>query len=127
MATVHVCMLSCFSSVQFFVTIWTIAHQTPLSMEISRQEYWSGLPLPPPGDLPHPGIKGMSLIPPVLVLAPSDYSPWGLKDSDTADRLSMLAHMHSQLYTLTKLDYHLNIIFVFSAHTPSDTELLSSK
>ena len=36
---------------------WTVAHQAPLSVEFSRQEYWSGLPFPPPGDLPHPGIK----------------------------------------------------------------------
>ena len=40
-----------------FVTPWTIAHQAPLSMGFSRQEYWSGLPCPPPGDLPNPGIK----------------------------------------------------------------------
>ena len=48
-------MLSCFSHVQLFVTLWTIACQAPLSMEFSRQEYWSGLPCPPPGDLPGPG------------------------------------------------------------------------
>ena len=38
----------------------TVAHQAPLSMEFSRQEYWSGLPFPSPGDLPHPGIKASS-------------------------------------------------------------------
>ena len=38
------------------MTPWTVAHQAPLSMGLSRQEYWSGLPCPPPGDLPHPGI-----------------------------------------------------------------------
>ena len=38
-------------------TPWTVAHQAPLSMEFSRQEHWSGLPCPPPGDLPDPGIK----------------------------------------------------------------------
>ena len=53
-------MLSSFSHVWLFVTPWTIAHQAPLSMEISRQEYWSGLLCPPPGDLPDPGIKLMS-------------------------------------------------------------------
>ena len=41
-------------------TPWTVACQTPLSMEFSRQEYWSGLPFPSPGDLPHPGIKPRS-------------------------------------------------------------------
>ena len=39
------------------MTPWTVAHQTPLSMEFSRQEYWSGWPFPSPGDLPDPGIK----------------------------------------------------------------------
>ena len=45
------------SRVQFFVTPWTVAHQAPLSMGFSRHEYWSGLPLPSPGDLPNPGIE----------------------------------------------------------------------
>ena len=45
------------SHVRLFVTPWTLAHQAPLSMEFSRQEYWSGLLNPPPGDLPGPGIK----------------------------------------------------------------------
>ena len=39
---------------------WTVAHQAPLSMGFSRQEYWSGLPFPSPGDLPNPGIKPRS-------------------------------------------------------------------
>ena len=54
-------MLSHFSHVRLFVTLWTIAHQVPLSMGFSRQEYWSGLPCPPPGDLPQPGIESASL------------------------------------------------------------------
>ena len=49
-------MLSLFSRVQLCATPWTIAPQAPLSMEFSRQEYRSGLPCPPPGDLPNPGI-----------------------------------------------------------------------
>ena len=44
------------SRVQLFETPWTVAHQAPLSMGFPRQEYWSGLPCPPPGDLPNPGI-----------------------------------------------------------------------
>ena len=43
--------------VQLFATSWTIAYQGPQSMEFSRQEYWSGLPFPSPGDLPDPGIE----------------------------------------------------------------------
>ena len=46
-----------FSCVQLFVTPWTVGHQAPLSMEFSRQEYWSGLPFPSPGDLPDPEIE----------------------------------------------------------------------
>ena len=48
-----------FHLVWVFPTPWTVAHQAPLSMGYSRQEYWSGLPFPPPGDLPNPGIKPM--------------------------------------------------------------------
>ena len=48
------------SRVQLFETPWTIAHQAPLSMGFSRQEYWSGLPFPSPGDLPNPGIEPRS-------------------------------------------------------------------
>ena len=50
-------MLNCFSCVQLFATLWTVACQAPLFMEFSRQEYWSGLSFPSPEDLPDPGIK----------------------------------------------------------------------
>ena len=59
-------MLSCFGSVQLFATLWTVAHQAPLSMGFSRQEYWRGLPCPPPRDLPNPGIEPSSLMSPAL-------------------------------------------------------------
>ena len=59
-------MLSHFSRVQLFVTLWTVARQAPLSLEVSRQEYWSGLPCPLPGDLPNPGIEPESLRSPAL-------------------------------------------------------------
>ena len=48
------------SRVRLFATLWTVALQAPLSMGFSRQEYWSGLPFPSPGDLPDPGIKPRS-------------------------------------------------------------------
>ena len=54
---VCVCMISCFSHVRFFVTLWTMACQFPLFMGSSRQEYWSVLPFSTPGDLPDPGIE----------------------------------------------------------------------
>ena len=59
-------MLSCFSRIRLFATLWTVACQAPLSMEFSRQEYWSGLPFPSPGHLPNPGIKPVSLMSPAL-------------------------------------------------------------
>ena len=55
-----------FSCVWLFVNLWTIAHQGPLSMEFSRQEYWSGLPFPPPRYLPDLGIEPESLTSPAL-------------------------------------------------------------
>ena len=60
--SIHVFMLSPFSHVRLFATLWTIALQASLSMGFSRQEYWSGLPCPPAGDLPDPGVKLTSLV-----------------------------------------------------------------
>ena len=60
-------MLSHFSCVQLFVTLWTVGLQAPLSMGFSRQEYWSGWPCPPPGHLPDPGMEPVSLMSPALV------------------------------------------------------------
>ena len=61
-----VCVLSCFSHVWLFVTLWTVANQAPPSMGFSRQVYWSGLPWPPPGYLPNPGIEPSSHLSPGL-------------------------------------------------------------
>ena len=55
-----------FSLLQLFVTPWTVAHQAPLSMEFSRQEYWSRVSFPSPGVLPDPGIEPMSSVSPAL-------------------------------------------------------------
>ena len=57
---VHACVCNHFSHVQLFGILWSVACQAPLSMGFSSQEYWSGLPCPPPGDLPHPAIKHTS-------------------------------------------------------------------
>ena len=72
-----ICVLSCFSHVQLFVTLWTVACQAPLSMGFSRQEYWSGLPCPPPGDLSDSGIEPMSLMSPALQADSLPLSHWG--------------------------------------------------
>ena len=56
---VSACVLSHFSRVQLFWTLWTVALQVPLSMGFSRQEHWTGFPFPSPGDLSDPGIELM--------------------------------------------------------------------
>ena len=63
MACVMHALLSC---VQLFETLWTGSCQAPLSIGFSRQEYWSGLPCPPPGDLPDPGMESASLTSPAV-------------------------------------------------------------
>ena len=55
------------SHAQLFVTLWTLARQAPLFMGFSRQEYWGGLPFPPPGDLPNPGIQPVFPMSPALL------------------------------------------------------------
>ena len=62
------CCYKSFSCVPLFATPWTVAHQAPLSMGFSRQEYWSGLPFPPPGDFPDTGIEPTSLTSPALAV-----------------------------------------------------------
>ena len=57
------CTKSHVSRVRVFMTLWIVAHQAP---PFIRQEYWSGLPCPPPGDLPHPGIQPESFMSPAL-------------------------------------------------------------
>ena len=58
--TMGACILNRFSCVRLFATLWAVAHQAPLSMVFSRQEYWSRLPCPPPRDLPQSGMEPTS-------------------------------------------------------------------
>ena len=69
--------LGCFSNVQFFANLWTVAHRAFLSIGFFRQEYWSGLPFPPPGCLPHPRIEPTSPGSPVLHANSLLSSHWG--------------------------------------------------
>ena len=71
------CVLSHFSHVQLFAILWTVAHQDPMSTGYSRQEYSSGLPCPPPGDLSGLGIKTESSAAPALQVASLLLSHWG--------------------------------------------------
>ena len=89
--------------VQLFVTPWTVAHQASLSMGFSRQEYWSGLPFPPGGDLPNPGIEPMSPASQAVSLPaePSGRLPWlNILTSCPASGTSGIA------FTLTKACLH---------------------
>ena len=98
-------MLSHFSPVQLFAlfpTPRTIAHQAPLSMGLSRQEYWSGLPCPPQGDLLNPGIKPMSPVAPALQMDSLLLPHWG-SPSITYFLLSPYFHLYSLFYQVSFL------------------------
>ena len=71
------CMLSRFSRVRLFATLWAVASQAPLSMGFSRQEYWSGLPYPPPGNFPYSGTEPVSLMCPALQAGSLSSEPSG--------------------------------------------------
>ena len=62
----HACVLICFSCVLLFATLWTVPHEAPLSMGFPKQEHWSGLPFPSPGDFPDLEIEHASLASPAL-------------------------------------------------------------
>ena len=67
------CMHAKSLQLYLFVTLWTVVPQAPLPMEFSRQDYWSDLPCPPPGDLPYPGIELVSFT--FLALASGFFIP----------------------------------------------------
>ena len=80
------------SRVGLFATRWTVAYKAPLSMEFSRQEDWSGLPFPSPGDLPDPGIKPKSpaLQAEALPSEPSGKSLNGGRDSSNRSLMEVV-------------------------------------
>ena len=89
-------MLSHFIHIWPFATLWTRAHRASLSMGFSRQEYWSGLPCLPPGDLPDPGIEPSSLKSPALAgglfTTSTTWEVWSLlKGSQICNRKALLA------------------------------------
>ena len=65
------------SHVQLFETSWTVALQAPMCLEVYRQEYWSRLPCPSPGDLPHPGLEPVSPVSPASRADSLPLSQWG--------------------------------------------------
>ena len=75
------------------MTPWTAVHQVPLSVGFSRQEYWSGLPFPPPGDLPDPGIEPISPEVPVLEADSLPVSHQGMQSQYLSIYLSTHTHI----------------------------------
>jgi len=82
---VHACVVQSLSCVWPFVVSWTAAHKAPLSMGFSRQEYWNGLPFPPPGELPDPGIEPVPLGSPALQVDSLPVAPLGKYWVETRD------------------------------------------
>ena len=93
---IHACMPSCFSRVWLFAAPWTVARQIPLPMELFRQEYWSGLPWPSPGDLPDPHIESGS--PVALVLQADSF---------------LLSHQGSPYLYIHINNAHVYILYVY--------------
>ena len=90
------CLLSHFSHVQLCATQGTVAHQAPLSMGFSRQEYWSGLPCPPAGDLPNPGIEPASLTSLALVGGSLSLAPPGKTLQHVIITKILMRYLHLQ-------------------------------
>ena len=87
-----------FSHVRLSVTLWTVALQAPLSMEFSRQKYWSGLPFPSPGDLPSPKIEPPSLVSPTLAVDSLPLGHLGGPSSSTKVRILCSAVLACMLF-----------------------------
>ena len=96
------------SRVWLFATPWTVVYKAPLSMEFSRQEYWSGLPFPSPGDLPDPGIEpGLLHCRQTLYRlghqgSPGEGSKWQNQNSNSGDLTSELCTASPCIIRLTK-------------------------
>ena len=95
-------MLSCFIRVWLFATLWTVAHKAPLAVGFSKQEYWSGLPSPPPGDLPNPGIQ------PRPLALPADSLPLSYQGSQIIQYIYFIY----KLYTFD-IELHISIYDLF--------------
>ena len=100
-------MPSPFSHAWLFATLGTVDHQAPLSMGFSKQEHWSGVPFPPPGDLPDPGIESRTLMSPAPAggLFTSSAPTWGEVNPNSL-RLKALLHFSLQSSPLSICYYH---------------------
>ena len=112
---VCVCVLSHFSRIRLCATLWTIACQVPLSMGFSSQEYWSGLSCLPPGDLPNPGIKPVSLMSPAL--AGRLFTTRATWEAYTHTHTHTHTHIHTHTHTRTCTHTHVRARTHTHAHT----------
>ena len=112
------CMLSHFSRVWLFASLWTVVCQAPLSMGFSRQESWSGWLFPPPGDFPHPGIKPTSLMSPPL--AGGFFTTSAILEAWLLDWLSsMNSWLHEEMFIKVVL---MAIIILFPIYPTSQSK-----
>ena len=115
---IPVCMVSRFSHVRLFATPWTVACQAPLSVESSRQEYWSRLPCPPPGDLPNWGIETLSPASPALQ---ADSLP--TKPPGKPDYIPCKTKLLDKVFLICHSTYLKNKGMLFSDYSPRSTVL----
>ena len=113
---INMCMCTCaqsLSCVKLFVTSWTVAHQAPLSMKSSRQEYWGGLPFSISGDLPDQEIELTSLASPVLVGGFSTPMPPGIWEDTHMHTYSLISCSPHGLLGLNLFSFCLYVIPFF--------------
>ena len=112
--TKFACVLSCFNCVWLFETLWSVACQAPLSLGFSRQEYWSELSCPPPGDLPDPGFDlehpaslalQESLLTAKPLGKPIKKKRFGLKKKQKTNNLIWTSHFRAGPH-LEHVEYH---------------------
>ena len=109
------CTLSGASCVRLFVTPWTAAHQAPLSMGFSKQDYGSGLPCPPPGGLPDPGIEPASLTSPAL--AGGFFTTSATWEPCTMESNSAITENEIMLFAITQTDLEIKLSDVRQTET----------
>ena len=114
------CVWSHFSHICLFLTLCTVALQVPLSMGFSRQEYWSGLSRPPPGDLPDPGIEPESPAAPALQVDYLLLSHWWSPDQLILSHLPQSSLLPTQItaYFLVCILWRLLLCFVCDYNFP---------
>ena len=99
----HYLCVQSLGCVWLFATPWTVARQAPLSMGFSRQEYWSGLPCPSPGDLPDPGMEPRSLASPALAgkffTARATWEPWWCHNPVPHSEMSQFQRVKMNIYS----------------------------